>query len=101
MGPQAEQQFSVVYPEAGQVPVPKLLDDPNLKSISCDTWTEPDTARHPDVQAVLINQPIKFKRNFQIVLHLISRHEDVLSIHLPLSFETGPSYVHHVAQSPL
>jgi hypothetical protein len=42
-----------------------------------------------------------FKRNLRIVLHSLSCHTDVLSIHLLLSFKTGPSYICVVVQSPL
>jgi hypothetical protein len=34
-----------------------------------------------------------YSRNLRNVLHILSRHKDVLSIHLLLSFKTGPSYV--------
>jgi hypothetical protein len=34
---------------------------------------------------------LMFERNLRIVLYFLSRHADVLSIHLLLSFKTGPS----------
>jgi hypothetical protein len=44
-------------------------------------------------ERISINQSIMFKRNLRIVLHILGRHADVLSIHLLLSDRTGPSYV--------
>jgi hypothetical protein len=35
-----------------------------------------------------------FKRNLKIFLHILSSHEDVLSIYPLLSFKIGPSYVY-------
>jgi hypothetical protein len=43
-----------------------------------------------------------FKKNLRIVLHILSRHADMLSINLllPLSFKAGQSYICVGVQSP-